>query len=208
MSNKYKKNGPPTKDMTIPAGNSYGAASVRPSKSQTNTNRLPSSALHGSNNLASFPNSRLAIWGTINPIKLKSPAKLTTQPAITLDRIKKIQRVTDTFTPKERAISSPRFKIFKCFAKKKETITANTIPLPGMMRFFIVTPDSVPIVKVVIFKVTSELSNLIVFIPAFKNVETVMPARIIVVLELSDRYANAKISIVVINAPPNAKNGR
>ena len=43
--------------------------------------------------------------------------------------------------------------------------------------------------------------------PALKKLETVIPARMIVVLELSESAARKKISSVVIRAPQNAKTG-
>lgn len=43
--------------------------------------------------------------------------------------------------------------------------------------------------------------------PALKKLETVIPARMIVVLELSESAARKKISSVVSRAPQNAKTG-
>ena len=52
---------------------------------------------------------------------------------------------------------------------------------------FEVIPLSVPIIKVVILIVMSLSINFIVLIPALNKEEIVIPARIIVVLELSPR---------------------
>ena len=59
--------------------------------------------------------------------------------------------------------------------------------MPGTNRLSKVRPDSEPIRKEVRFTEISESISLIVLIPAFKKLETVIPARMIVVRELSDR---------------------
>ncbi len=93
--------------------------------------------------------------------------------------------MTDTLTPSERAISSPRFNIFSSLDRMMEIITAMLIQIAGKNRPFIVSPVREPTIKDVILMVISVSSNFNVLIPEFKNVETVMPARIIVVRELS-----------------------
>lgn len=47
FSNRYRKNGPPTNDMIIPAGSSNGEKSIRPSRSHNSTKLPPKSAEHG-----------------------------------------------------------------------------------------------------------------------------------------------------------------
>ena len=70
-----------------------------------------------------------------------------------------------------------------------------------------VSPEREPIRKDVRFTVISVFKSLIVLMPALKKLETVIPARMIVVLELSESAARKKISSVVIRAPQNAKTG-
>ena len=101
--------------------------------------------------------------------------------------------------------SSPRLSMFKWREKHIETRTAAAIPIHGIMIAFEVIPLSVPIIKVVILIVMSLSINFIVLIPALNKEEIVIPARIIVVLELSPRYAIPNTRNVVIKAPANAK---
>ena len=122
-----------------------------------------------------------------------------------LERVIRIRRVTPTFNPSERAMSSPRLSMFKWRENHIETRTAAAIPIHGIMIAFEVIPLSVPIIKVVILIVMSLSINFIVLIPALNKEEIVIPARIIVVLELSPRYAIPNTRNVVIKAPANAK---
>ena len=87
----------------IPAGSSYGAAIRRPMISHISTNEAPSKALVGRRYLASLPNKVLHICGTIRPMKLNRPAKLTTRPASMLDNTRRKNLVSGTFNHKERA---------------------------------------------------------------------------------------------------------
>ena len=77
-----------------------------------------------------------------------------------------------------------------------------------MASLFSVSPESDPIINEVRLIVISESNSLMVLMPAFKKLDTVMPARIMVVRELSAAYASAKIVMVVSSAPANAAIGR
>ena len=89
--------------MIMPAGSSKGAAKRRAVISHISTKDAPSSTLVGSRSLASLPNRFRHICGTIRPMKLNSPAKLTINPAIILDKTSRIKRVRFTLSPRERA---------------------------------------------------------------------------------------------------------
>ena len=81
------------------------------------------------------------------------------------------------------------------------------IQMPGNRIRCAVSPESVPIRKEVRLIVISVSSSFTVLIAAFKKVETVIPARMIVVRELSESDASKKIASVVSSAPRNAKTG-
>ncbi len=66
-----------------------------------------------------------------------------------------------------------------------EMITAILMQIIGKNSPFIVSPVREPTIKDVTLMVISVSSNFNVLIPEFKNVDTVIPARIIVVRELS-----------------------
>ena len=118
-----------------------------------------------------------------------------------------MKRVHVTLSPSERAISSPNDNTFICFENMKDMITPAIIPIAGSAIDLNVMPDSVPIINVVILIVISVSRSFIVLIPAERNDDTVIPARIIVVLELSPMLARKKMIRVVINAPSNANKG-
>lgn len=105
-------------------------------------------------------------------------------------------------------MSSPKARMFKGFAKNSDTRNAAEIQIQGSSILFKVRPDKVPIKKEVRLTVMSVSKSLTVLIPAFKKLETVIPARIMVVLELSDAAASKKIARVVSSAPKKAKTGR
>lgn len=195
------------KAIRIPTGSSKGANSVLPSKSQSRTKLAPNRALQGSRKRASFPKRCLHICGTINPTNPRSPAKLTTHPARTLEISKSMKRVTPTCSPSERAMSSPSPRIFSGFARNRDTKKASNIQQAGRASLLKVRPDKEPIMKEVMFTVISVSRSLTVLIPALKKLDTVIPARIIVVRELSARYARKKMASVVKRAPTNAKTG-
>lgn len=77
----------------------------------------------------------------------------------------------------------------------------------GTNSFLVVNPDKLPIKKEVMLMVKSVFKSLIVLIPAFKKEEIVIPAKIMVVLELSDKEASKKMEMVVRSAPRKAKSG-
>ena len=104
-------------------------------------------------------------------------------------------------------MSSPSESRFSGFAKNSDKRNATRIQMQGSVIRCKVRPESVPIKKEVRFTVISVSSSLIVLMPAFKKLDTVMPARMIVVLELSEAAASKKIAIVVTSAPRKAKTG-
>ena len=193
--------------MIIPAGSSNGEKIIRPSRSHNSTKLLPKSAEQGKRKRASLPKSRLQICGMISPIKPSRPAKLTTHPARMLARDKSKKRVSETRSPRERAMSSPSPSRFNGCARNKETKNAIAIQRHGRISLLRVSPEREPIRKDVRFTVISVFKSLIVLMPALKKLETVIPARMIVVLELSESAARKKISSVVSRAPQNAKTG-
>ena len=136
-------------------------------------------------------------------MKLNRPAKLTTRPAIMLDNTRRKNLVSGTFNPKERAESSPNESILSGLARMKDTSTAAIIPIAGSAILLNVSPDKVPIRKEVILMVISVFINLIVLIPALRKEDTVIPASIMVVRELSAIYASAYMASVVKSAPTN-----
>ena len=77
------KKGTPTKERVIPTGNSLGAKSNLPNKSASKVNEAPIKAELINKDFELFPQSNLAIWGTIRPIKPTRPAKVTTDEAQT-----------------------------------------------------------------------------------------------------------------------------
>ena len=79
-------------------------------------------------------------------------------------------------------------------------------PIHGSSIFFMVSPEREPIRKDVRLIDISAFKSFIVFMPALRKDDTVMPARTIVVLELSAKYARAYIHKVVSSAPMNAAN--
>ena len=85
----------------------------------------------------------------------------------------------------------------------KDTSTAAIIPIVGSAILLNVSPDKVPIRKEVILRVISVFINLIVLIPALRKEDTVIPASIMVVRELSAIYASAYMASVVKSAPTN-----
>lgn len=110
--------------------------------------------------------------------------------------------------PKEWAISSPSPRIFNAFADRREQKSASRMQIPGSSSLFMVRPEREPIIKEVRLMVMSVSKSLMVLIPALKKLDMVMPASIIVVRELSARYASKKTKREVINAPAKAKSGR
>ena len=89
-------------------------------------------------------------------------------------------------------------------AKNKVIITAIITPIHGNSILFIVSPEKEPIRKDVRLIDISAFISLIVLIPALRKEDTVMPARTIVVRELSAKYARAYIQRVVRSAPAKA----
>ena len=85
----------------------------------------------------------------------------------------------------------------------KDTSTAAIIPIAGSAILLNVSPDKVPIRKEVTLRVISVFINLIVLIPALRKEDTVIPASIMVVRELSAIYASAYMASVVKSAPTN-----
>ena len=118
-----------------------------------------------------------------------------------------MKRVHVTLSPRECAISSPKDNTFICFENMKDTIIPIIIPMAGSAIDLNVMPDSVAIINVVILIVLSVSRSFIVLIPAERNDDTVMPASMIVVLELSPMLARKNIISVVNNAPANANKG-
>lgn len=110
--------------------------------------------------------------------------------------------------PREWAISSPSPKIFSDLADRREHKNAKRMQVPGSSRLFMVSPDREPIIKEVRLMVMSVSRSFMVLMPAFKKLDMVMPASIIVVRELSARYASKKTKREVANAPVKAKRGR
>ena len=68
-------------------------------------------------------------------------------------------------------------------------------------------PDREPIIKVVRLTAISVSRSLMVLMPAPRKLDTVMPARMMVVRELSARYASRKMTSVVASAPAKAAAG-
>ena len=104
-------------------------------------------------------------------------------------------------------MSSPSPRIFKDLAKRSVRKKATVMKAQGRISLVMVKPDKLPMRKDVILMDKSVFKSLMVLIPALRKVETVIPARIIVVLELSDKDASKKIEIVVRSAPRNAAKG-
>lgn len=94
-----------------------------------------------------------------------------------------------TCKPRERAVSSPRQRTFMDLAKRKDKKSAIRIAVAGNFNASNVRPEREPIIKVVRFTVISVSKSLMVLMPAFRKLDTVTPARIIVVRELSAIYA-------------------
>lgn len=107
----------------------------------------------------------------------------------------KQKRVSETRSPRERAMSSPSPSIFNGCARNKETKNAIAIQRHGRISLLRVSPEREPIRKDVRFTVISVFKSLIVLMPALKKLETVIPARMIVVLELSESAARKRSAV-------------
>ena len=84
-------------------------------------------------------------------------------------------------------MSSPRLNIFRDFASINDRQKAVRIQIQGKISLLIVRPDKEPIIKEVKLMDISVSSSFRVLIPALKKLEMVIPARTIVVRELSVR---------------------
>ena len=115
--------------VTTPAGISSGGNNPLPIASATNRNIEPIKADNGNNLMAFGPANNLAIWGAIKPIKLIVPVTDTTEPTQIAAITRYIFLMSDTFSPKLTADSSPKLNMSILRAKKKISGNTNT---PGI----------------------------------------------------------------------------
>ena len=84
---------------------------------------------------------------------------------------------------------------------------AAAMAIEGISIFDPLVPDRLPIRKELILSTISVFNVLSRLIPAVRKLETVIPARIIAILDVSAKYARANIRSDAVSAPKNANTG-
>ena len=143
------------------------------------------------------------MWGTINPTKPRTPAKLTVAPASRAESASSSVRVVDTCIPRPRAVSSPKARTSNSLQSVNETANAATIRIAAGHRRARDTEEKPPTRKSALPTAASGNSVAMASVPALRKVLTATPPRTTVMREAPVRRATSTTIITAAIPPQN-----